>query len=155
MSTGCCLAAIALFPREARRSFQRADRRNAGNYPTSAEPWGRSSCVFRNESYTSFQLANVRILDVTVNLAVTSVTSLKTVRRPPPDSRWPDHCFGQRIHRAGSHDFLDAFPGPLERRVIVRQRFPKILDPIRLAREHDVLVDRANFWARVGVFDQS
>ena len=38
---------------------------------------------------------------------------------------------------------------------IVRQRFPEIVDPVRLAGGHDVVIDGPHFRAGVGVFDES
>jgi hypothetical protein len=38
---------------------------------------------------------------------------------------------------------------------MVRQRFPKIVDPIGLSRSHYVVVDGTHFRARIGILDQS
>ena len=62
---------------------------------------------------------------------------------------------GQRIERAGTHDLLDAFPSALQCGGIVGDGLPEIVDPIGLARGHDVVVDGANFGACICVFDEA
>ena len=66
-----------------------------------------------------------------------------------------DHFLGERIERARRHDLLHRFRGSPQRRWIVRQRFPEIVDPIRPARGHDAPVDSANFRGGIRVFNQS
>ena len=60
----------------------------------------------------------------------------------------------QRIERPRRHDLLDSLPRPLQRLRIVRDRLPEIVDPVRLACRHDVVVHRADFRSRVAIFDQ-
>ncbi len=62
---------------------------------------------------------------------------------------------GERIERARSHDLLDTFPGALEQNGIVGDGLSEVVDPIGLARGHDVIVNGAHFRACVLVFDQS
>lgn len=66
-----------------------------------------------------------------------------------------DQLLRQRIQRSGRHDLLDAVPRPAECGRIVRQRLPKIIDPVRFARSHDVVEDLAHFGAGVSVFDET
>src|SRR5579883_2664073 len=65
-----------------------------------------------------------------------------------------DEFLGEGIEGARRHDLLDALPGALEQRGIVRDGLPEIVDPVRLSRGHDVVVNGANFGARILVFDQ-
>src|SRR6266480_2607023 len=60
----------------------------------------------------------------------------------------------QRIEGARPHDLLEAFPGALEQRRIVRDGLPEVVNPIDLACGHDVVVDGAHFRRRVLVFDR-
>src|SRR5690242_9757266 len=69
--------------------------------------------------------------------------------------RHVEHLLGQRIQRPGRHDLLDRFPGALERRRIVRQRLPEIVDPVGFPRGHDVVKNRAHFRTGVSIFDQA
>src|SRR5258708_32137003 len=66
-----------------------------------------------------------------------------------------NHFFGERIERSGSHDLLDVFPSPLEHYRIVRDRLPEIVDPVRLARRHDVVVNSSDFGAGIGILDKA
>src|SRR5580692_4706582 len=66
-----------------------------------------------------------------------------------------EELLGEGVERSGAHDLLDAFPGALQYGRIVRDGLPEIIDPVGLARGHDVVVDSANFRARVGIFNQS
>src|SRR5205809_5738039 len=50
---------------------------------------------------------------------------------------------------------LPIFPSAAQRRRIVRQRLPEVVDPIGLAGGHDVVIDGAHFGGGVGVFNQS
>jgi len=65
-----------------------------------------------------------------------------------------DHLLGQRIERARSHDLLDRFPGALQRDRIVGQHLSEIVDPVGLARRHDVVVNGAHLGTGVCVFDR-
>jgi hypothetical protein len=42
--------------------------------------------------------------------------------------------FGQGIEGAGRHDRFEAVPGPLEVCRVMRERFPEVVDPVRVAR---------------------
>src|SRR5450756_2140202 len=66
-----------------------------------------------------------------------------------------DHFFGERVERSRSHDLLNVFPSPLEHDRIMRDRLPEIVDPVGLARGHDVVVDGAHFGAGVVVFNEA
>jgi hypothetical protein len=66
-----------------------------------------------------------------------------------------DEFLGKGIERAGAHNLLDAFPGALQGGGIVSDGFPEIVDPIRLAGGHDVVIDGANFGARVRIFNEA
>ena len=66
-----------------------------------------------------------------------------------------DEFLRERIKGARSHDLLDAFPSAFKTGRIVGDSFPEIVDPIRLARGHDVVIDGANFRACFFVFDKS
>src|ERR1700730_10965437 len=63
--------------------------------------------------------------------------------------------FGERIERSGSHNLLYIFPSPLQHHGVMRDCLPEITDPVRLARRHDVVVNGANFSARVSIFDKA
>ena len=65
------------------------------------------------------------------------------------------HLLGERIERPGRHDLFDALPGALQSGGIVSDGLPEIVDPIRLASGHDVVINAADFRARVLIFDQS
>jgi len=62
---------------------------------------------------------------------------------------------GERIERAGRHDLLDAFPSALEKRRVMSDGLPKIVDPVGFTGGHDVVVDGADFGACVFVFDEA
>src|SRR5579864_5011277 len=66
-----------------------------------------------------------------------------------------DHFLGQRIERAWRHDLLDALPGALERRRIVRQVFPKVVDVVDIAGALDVVEHGADCRIRLSVFDRT
>src|SRR6266849_8427615 len=66
-----------------------------------------------------------------------------------------DHLFSERVERSRSHDLLNVFPSPLEHDRILRDYLPEIVNPIGLARGHDVVVDSADRGAGVGVFDEA
>ena len=66
-----------------------------------------------------------------------------------------DELLGEWIERAGTHDLFDAFPGALQSGGVVGDGLPEIVDPIRLAGGHDVVIDGANFGAGVCVFDEA
>src|SRR6266567_4463229 len=51
--------------------------------------------------------------------------------------------FGQGIEGAGHHDRFEAVPGPLEMRRVMRERLPEVVDPVRVACCHDVVIDGA------------
>ena len=55
----------------------------------------------------------------------------------------------ERIERPGRHNLLDVFPCTLQRGRIVCDRLPKVIDPVRLARGHDVVVDGFHFRAGI------
>jgi hypothetical protein len=66
-----------------------------------------------------------------------------------------EQLLGEGIERSGPHDLLDAFPGALQCGGVVRDGFPEIVDPIGLARGHDVVIDGAYLRARVCIFNES
>ena len=66
-----------------------------------------------------------------------------------------DATLGERVERSGSHDLFDVFPRPLEHDWVVRNRLPEVVDPVGLARRHDVIIDRTNLRAGVGVLNQA
>src|SRR5215469_11667246 len=66
-----------------------------------------------------------------------------------------DHFLGQRIERTRSHDLLDVLPGAFQRGRVVGQSLPEIVDPVRLAGGHDVIVYLAHFGRGVLVFDET
>jgi hypothetical protein len=66
-----------------------------------------------------------------------------------------EELFGERIERAGIHDGFQIFPGALQKNGVVGNGFPKIVDVVRFARGHDVVVDRFYRWAGVFVFDET
>jgi len=66
-----------------------------------------------------------------------------------------DQFLGERIERPGSHDLLECLPRSASADRIVRDRLPEIVDPVGLARGHDVVVDGADFGGGVGVFDKA
>src|SRR5262245_47889041 len=64
-----------------------------------------------------------------------------------------DHLLRQRIQHARRHHRLERFPRAPERGRMTRERFPEVVDPVGLARGHDVVVDRAYLTARLRVLD--
>src|SRR5439155_9352225 len=68
--------------------------------------------------------------------------------------RHVDQFLGEGIQGSGSHDLLHALPGAAQRNRIVRQCFPEIIDPIRVAGGHDVVINRPHLGIGVGVFDE-
>src|SRR5207249_6696816 len=66
-----------------------------------------------------------------------------------------DHLLGDGIERARRHHLFDAMPGPPQCGRIARQRLPEVVDPIRAARPHDVVINSPDFRTRVLVFDES
>src|SRR2546425_1705012 len=65
-----------------------------------------------------------------------------------------DHLLGERIEGAGRHHRFERVPRAPERGRMAGQRLPEVVHAIDLPRRHDVVVDRADFGARFGVFDQ-
>src|SRR5580692_1657636 len=66
-----------------------------------------------------------------------------------------DHLLCKRIEGARRHDLLDGFPGALERRGIVGEGLPEMIDVIGLARRENVVVNGAYFRRRVFIFNQA
>jgi hypothetical protein len=66
-----------------------------------------------------------------------------------------EQFFGERMERARSHGLFQTFPSAVEQSRIVRDDLPEVVDPVDLARGHDVIVNGAHFRACVLVFDQS
>src|SRR6266850_5098357 len=66
-----------------------------------------------------------------------------------------DHLLSDGIQCAWRHHFLHALPGPPQRRRIVRERLPEVIDPIRIASPHDVVIDSADFESRVPILNQT
>ncbi len=66
-----------------------------------------------------------------------------------------DHLLGEGVEGARDHDLLDGLPGAAKRRRVVGERLPEVVDPVRLAGDHDVVVDRAHLGAGRPVLDQS
>src|SRR5437870_4627967 len=65
-----------------------------------------------------------------------------------------DHLLGERVERARRHHRFECVPRASERRRMAGQGLPEVVHTIDLPRRHDVVVDRADFGARLGVFDQ-
>jgi hypothetical protein len=65
-----------------------------------------------------------------------------------------DQFLGQRVQGAGSHHLLHAVPGALQQLGLNRRRFPEVVDPVRLARLHDVVIQVAYFGACLLLFDE-
>src|SRR5208282_2416358 len=66
-----------------------------------------------------------------------------------------DHLLGEHIERARCHDLLDALPGALERRRILREIFPEIIHILDLPRALDVVEHGTDFRCGVAIFDRS
>src|SRR5882757_3676767 len=75
---------------------------------------------------------------------------LATVRHA---DRHINEFFGERVERARAHDFLRICPHTPQRRGMMRQYFPVVVDPIGFAGGHDVVVHGANLRRRVRVLD--
>ncbi len=65
-----------------------------------------------------------------------------------------EKLLGKRVERSRGHDLLDGLPGALERRGIVGQGFPEIVDEVGLARGANIVVNRADLRRCVVVFDE-
>jgi hypothetical protein len=66
------------------------------------------------------------------------------------------HLFGQWIEGpVWTHDLFESGPGAAQEGRIVRDRFPKVGNPIDSACGHDVVVDGFHFRRGVGVFKVS
>src|ERR1039457_3977788 len=61
---------------------------------------------------------------------------------------------GERVERSRSHDFLRIRPHAPERWRMMRQYLPIIIDPIRLADRHDVVVYRTHVGRRLRIFNR-
>jgi hypothetical protein len=66
-----------------------------------------------------------------------------------------DHLLGHRIERARRHDLLDAVPGALEARRIVRQIFPEIVHVLDAPGAFDVVEHGADVRYGVAIFDRA
>ena len=66
-----------------------------------------------------------------------------------------DEFFGEQIERAGFHGGFQIFPGAFQQSRIMRNRFPEIVDVVRLARRLDVLVYRPDLRTGVLIFNKS
>src|SRR5215831_621471 len=66
--------------------------------------------------------------------------------------RYIDHFLGERIERARSHDFLDAFPRTLERDRITRKIFPEVIDVGDVSDLFDVVIDSTHLWRSISIF---
>lgn len=66
-----------------------------------------------------------------------------------------EQFFDERIERARAHHFFHALPGTAQRDRIVGEGFPEVIDPVRLAGGHDVVIDGAYFRGSGFVFNKS
>src|SRR5579862_4064732 len=65
-----------------------------------------------------------------------------------------DQFLGERVERARRHHLFQALPGAFERRRVVGERPPEIVDPVGVAALFDVVEDGAHIGARRLLLDQ-
>src|SRR5688572_25428180 len=67
--------------------------------------------------------------------------------------RQVDHLLGERVEGSGLHDRLQGLPRAAQRGRMGGQRLPEVVDVVRLARGHDVVVDDPHLVAGLRVLD--
>jgi len=65
-----------------------------------------------------------------------------------------DEFLDEGVEGAGGHDLLDGIPGAFEGLGIAGEGFPEIVDGGDFALGHDVVIDGADLWGGVLVFDE-
>jgi len=64
-----------------------------------------------------------------------------------------NELLGQGVECAQAHDLFGVRPHAPQARRMIREDFPVVVDPVDLARRHDVVVHRAHLRGRVGILD--